>query len=88
MVVVDIDGAGGDVGSHDAEVLEGEELGLDVLGEDVGVLLDERDDDGVIVALHVLLLNVAYHGYHGSIIDGNVKRSVQQKRQEIAPNGY
>lgn len=56
MVVVDIDGAGGDVGGHDAEVLEGEELGLDVLGEDVGVLLDERNDNGVIVALHVLLL--------------------------------
>lgn len=73
MVVIDIDGAGRDVGGHDAEVLEGEELGLDVLGEDIGVLLDEGDDDGVIVALHVLLLNVVSNRYHGIMVDGSVE---------------
>lgn len=55
MEVVDIHGAGGDMRGHGLEVLEREKLGLNFGGEDLGVFLKERNNDGVIVLLHVFL---------------------------------
>lgn len=58
MEVVDIHGAGGDVRGHGLEILVREELGLDLGGKDLGVLLKERNNNGVIIFLHVLLLKL------------------------------
>ena len=56
VVVVDVHGTRRDMGGHELEVLKGEELGLDVLGEDIGVLLQEWNNNGVEILPHVLLL--------------------------------
>ena len=54
--VVDIHGAGRDVGGPVLEVLVGEEPVLGFGSEDLGVLLKERNDNGVVIFLHVVLL--------------------------------
>lgn len=56
--VVDIHGTGGDVRSHGLEILIREELGLDLGRKDFGVLLKERNNNSVIILLHVLLLKL------------------------------
>jgi hypothetical protein len=66
--VVNIHGAGRDVRGHVLEGLKGEELGSGPGSEDFGVLVKERDDNGVIVFLHVILLSQSKTNMKGRVL--------------------